>query len=186
MTCPTCGAPLAQGLRFCKQCWSPIDATTSSSSPSDPSASGSHRTSVDDGLRAAAAANQRDQRGPLFGVGYNDSTEPASGPLHATNIPLPLAVAPQWTGPVQPVDNAKPSSRAIAAMLFGLLSVVFFCGFIFTVPVDLIGLGLAFFELRAIARGQRPIAGRNLAFIGLVITSVVLAIKTFLMLAVFS
>jgi hypothetical protein len=52
--------------------------------------------------------------------------------------------------------------------------------------VDLAGIALAFFELRAIARGERPIAGKNLSMIGLVICSIVLAIKAFLLLAVFT
>ncbi|MBK6316554.1 MAG: zinc ribbon domain-containing protein [Blastocatellia bacterium] len=172
MTCPKCGAPIAPGLRFCKQCWSPVEGSTAV-----PHA---------DISTATEEPKPREQRGPLFGVGYNEPAEPASGPLRATSVtPAPL-VAPQWTSPALSPSEGKPSSRAIAAMMFGLLSVVLFCGFFFTMPVDLAGIALAFFELRAIARGERPIAGKNLSMIGLVICSIVLAIKAFLLLAVFT
>lgn len=175
MTCPQCGASLSQGLRFCKQCWSPVDTPTASPGTDAPSPTAT-----------PSPAPHHDQRGPLFGVGYNEPTEPASGPLHSTNVPLAPVVAQRWTpAPISPAEG-KPSSRAVAAMILSIASIVFFCGFFFTIPIDLVGLALAFFELRAISRGERPLAGRNIAFIGLVITSIVLAVKLFLLLAVFS
>lgn len=170
MTCPQCGAPVAQGLRFCKQCWSPVEATSAPAPEVSPS---------------PAATDVRGQHGPLFGVGYNEPMEPASGPLRSVNLPRAPLVAQPWTPPSPGPAEGKPSARAVASMLFGILSVVFFCGFPFTVPLDLIGIALAFFELRAIGRGEKPIAGRNLSVVGLTICSIVLAIKAFFLLVVF-
>jgi hypothetical protein len=51
----------------------------------------------------------------------------------------------------------KPSRRAVAALVLGILGLN--CGFVWGV----VGLVLAYRELRAIARGEAPQAGQNLA-----------------------
>lgn len=92
-------------------------------------------------------------------------------------------MAQRWMpAPVGAVAD-KPSKRAVASMIIGLLSMLMLCGFVFTIPVDLVGVALAFLELRAIAQGERPAAGRSLAVIGLVLCSIVLAVKAFIALA---
>ncbi|MCC6742724.1 MAG: hypothetical protein IT175_02580 [Acidobacteria bacterium] len=124
-----------------------------------------------------------DHGGPLFGVGYDEDVDSASGPLRSTVVPGPPAVAQRWMpAPVGAVAD-KPSKRAVASMIIGLLSMLMLCGFVFTIPVDLVGVALAFLELRAIAQGERPAAGRSLAVIGLVLCSIVLAVKAFIALA---
>lgn len=163
MTCPKCGAPIAPGLRFCKQCW----------------------TALDDGPELRPEATPRPHHGPLFGVGYEDQTVEASGPLHATFVDAATSGVPApIPRPARAPMQGSASTRAAVSMVFGLLSILFFCGFPFTLPVDLLALGLSFVELRAIARGERPVAGRGMALTGLLASGIVLAVKAFFLLLI--
>ncbi|MBX7151187.1 DUF4190 domain-containing protein [bacterium] len=88
-----------------------------------------------------------------FCINCGSSLEKKTSSEVATSIPPPQAnVTPQ-----------SASGRAIAALILGLLSIVFSCG-----PVTgIAGIVLANQELNAIRNGSAPEAGKTLAQIGM-------------------
>lgn len=168
MKCPKCGAENAEGLQFCKRCW------TSFRPASGP-------------LRDERPPDERDAtRGPLFGVPYA-SDAPGFGarpPWSSRPERAELERIDRRPDGVRPPSDAGPSPRSVLSMILGLLSVVLFCTLWITVPLDLVGFVLGLSELREINRGAAPVAGRGFATAGVILSGCALAVKIFIFLMI--
>lgn len=178
MKCPKCGDESPEELRVCRRCWSRLVA------PREPNwdTAGGH----DD-------TDEARPRGPLFGVPYVEEFTRVDSADSLLDVPSFGVLATQESmfrgdrdmSPPGVVDgDSGPSSRAVLSFVLGLLSVVFFCMFFLTIPIDLTALVLGLLELRDINAGERPQAGRGFAVAGVVLSAAALVFKIFLLLAV--
>lgn len=167
MKCPKCGAENAEGLTFCKVCW-----TSFRDSSSQPSRQNEHESG----------------HGPLFGVPYVDERravqDEADWSYSDRTMPRPLERRASDPERFRAEPEASPSPRSVLAIILGLLSVLLFCLLHLTVPIDLAGFVLGIVELHDINRGTASRAGRSYAAAGAILSGLALVIKIFIFFAI--
>ncbi len=167
MKCPKCGAENAEGLTFCKVCW-----TSFRDSSSQPSRQSEHESG----------------HGPLFGVPYvgERSATPNDAEWSSVDRTMqrPLERRTSDVERYRSEPESSPSPRSVLAIILGLLSVLLFCLLHLTVPIDLAGFVLGIIELHDINRGAASRAGRSYAAAGAILSGLALVVKIFIFFAI--
>ncbi len=77
----------------------------------------------------------------------------------------PIPPSPTTSGPAGTPAAAPSNTRAIVALILGILSMPCFCGFLTGIPAIILG----HLEMKAINEGKSPESNRNLAKIGYIL-----------------